>query len=224
MYPEDRVLVGVINRQRDLRLAREQHWYRVPQGQMPRGIHADYLAFYLSGLLRGQPSGVYVYTRPAGMELHYRKDLLPKEASHPRALDVYYRVALEPLRPKDPPILNPTRRPITFIHTTWDRFIHATQIRDLYSDADYYVDRLYHALRSRGVATERYWESERRLTNRPPGLRILCENGGIDAATEPGGDFFLDTAQQEDQLLKALLLRIAQQGGAVMLPLPHNIR
>ena len=36
MYPEDRVLVGVIRRQRDLRLARDEGWYRIPLAHWPR--------------------------------------------------------------------------------------------------------------------------------------------------------------------------------------------
>ena len=31
MLPEDSVLVGVINRKRDLVYALDQHWYRIPQ-------------------------------------------------------------------------------------------------------------------------------------------------------------------------------------------------
>lgn len=224
MYPEDRVLVAVINRQRDFKFARDEHWYRIPQARMPRGIQADYLALYLSGIVKGEPSGVYYYAKPIGIELHYRKDLLPAQPDHPRANEVYYRVALNPLKPKKPPILNPSRRPITFIHTTWDRFVHATQIRDLYSDADYYVDRLFHALRNRGVVAERYWDAERRVTGHAPGLRILCENGNVDAATEPGGEFFLDTSLKDDAILQALLDKIARNGGPVMLPLNTELR
>jgi hypothetical protein len=224
MYPEDRVLVGIINRQRDFKFARDDHWYRIPQAQLPRGIQADYLAFYLSGILKGEPSGVHFFARPAGVELHYRKNLLPMQADHPRADEVYYRIALNPLKPKKPPILNPSRRPITFIHTTWDRFVHATQIRDLYSDADYYVDRIFHALRNHGVEADRYWDAERKVTGHAAGLRIFCENGSVDAGTESGGDFFLDANLKDDAVLKALLDKIARQGGAVMLPLSHDFR
>ncbi len=224
MYPEDRVLVAVINRQRDFRLARDELWYRIPQVRMPHGIHADYVAFFLSGILKDQPSGVHFFTSPAGIELHYRRNLLPKEASHPRADETYYRIALNPLKAKIPPILNPSRRPVTFIHTTWDRFVHATQIRDLYSDADYYVDRIYHALRNRGVDADRYWDAERKVTGHSAGLRILCQNGTVDAQIEPGSDIFLDAALQDDVILREVLDKIARQGGPVMLPLNNDLR
>ena len=45
-WPEDRVLVAAITRRRDLRLAREAGWYRIPFGRMPQGIPAEYIAFF----------------------------------------------------------------------------------------------------------------------------------------------------------------------------------
>ncbi len=134
-FPEDRVLVGVIQTKRDLAFARVDHWYRIPQAQMPRGITTEYLAFFLSGKVFGENSKRFSITRRCarGWNWCYRKDLLPNEAEHPRANEVYYRVALGDLEAKTPPITNPTRRPISFIYTTWDRFVHAQTIADLYS-------------------------------------------------------------------------------------------
>ena len=61
------------------------------------------------------------------------------------------------------------------------------------------------------------------MTGRAPGLRILCENGNVDAATEPGGDFFLDASLKDDGVLQALLDKIARSGGPVMLPLNNDL-
>ena len=49
MYADDRVLVGVVNRAKDFEIARRHHWYRIPEGQLPRGLNAEYIAFFLSG-------------------------------------------------------------------------------------------------------------------------------------------------------------------------------
>lgn len=222
MNPEDRVLVGVINRKRDLGYVRNEHWYRIPQKKMRDGVHADYLAFFLSGkVFKEQSGGVHYYARIRGLELAYRRDLLPKETDHPRAGEVYYRVALDELQEKQPPILNPTKRVISFIYTTWDRFIHATQISDLYSEADYYVDRIYHALRSEGVASERLWEAEKGLTEFAPGLRILCEQGTLNASARPAsGAVYIDTSQSEDKILAAIRAEIERQGGPVTVNIP----
>ena len=147
MYADDRVLVGVLNRKKDLHIARQQNWYRIPQKQLPRGLNAEYIAFFLSGKPFRERSGTIAYfARITGLELARRRDLLPDEAQ--RALGIYYKVQFRDLVPKDPPIENYPARSISFIRTTWDRFLSAETIGDLYSAADFYVDRVHHALRN----------------------------------------------------------------------------
>ncbi|MGQ9886962.1 MAG: hypothetical protein ACUVSX_00595 [Aggregatilineales bacterium] len=140
MYPEDCVLVGVVNRQRDFLCARDQHWYRVPVDRMPRGgLYSDYIAFFLSGTTFGERSGgVHYYARRTGFELARRRDLLPEEASHPRADAVYYKLQFGALCEKRPPVVNSARRPVTFILTTWERFERARCISELYGALDRY--------------------------------------------------------------------------------------
>ena len=147
MYADDRVLVGVLNRKKDLEIARRQNWYRIPQRQLPRGLNAEYIAFFLSGKVFRERSGSIAYfARLTGLELARRSDLLPGEGK--RTADIYFKLQFRKLVVKDPPIENVPARSISFIRTTWDRFISAETIADLYSTGDYYVDRVYHALRS----------------------------------------------------------------------------
>jgi hypothetical protein len=131
MYPEDRVLIGVVRRLRDLRMLRQQHWYRIPQQRMPHGIDADVLGFFVSGRA-GVKSGIYFYARPRGVELCYRRDLLPDEPDHPHADHPYYRVALGDIHEKTPPVLNDEGWRFAFLHTTWERFERARVLRDLF--------------------------------------------------------------------------------------------
>ena len=146
MYADDRVLVGVMSRKRDLAIAREQGWYRIPQGQLQRGLNAEYLAFFLSSKGFGrQGGGIAYFARITGIELARRRDLLPDEET--RADELYYKVQFRDLVEKDPPIENFPARSISFIRTTWDRFVSAETISDLYSAADFYVDRVFYALR-----------------------------------------------------------------------------
>lgn len=222
MFPDDRVLVAVINRKRDFDIARDAHWYRVPQARMKRGINAEYLAFFLSGkVFKERSGGIHYYAERRGLELAYRRDLLPKEVNRPRGGDVYYKIQLGDLVEKAPPVVNPTRRPISFIYTTWDRFVHAQEIADLYSEADYFVDRIYHALRNYGVQADRFWEAESRETGLASQLRILCEKGTVVASTEEADDaIFLDEGDEEDAILAAIREEIARHGGPVMISIP----
>ena len=133
MYPEDRVLVGVIRSQRDFRLALDEHWYRIPVARWPRDVDCEIVAFFLSRAFGTLNGGIRFYADMRGLELTYRRDLLPSEPDHRRADDVYYRVALGPLQEKRPPVLNPGRRRFAFITCTWERFASARVIQDLYA-------------------------------------------------------------------------------------------
>ncbi len=147
MYADDRVLVGVVKRVKDFEIARRDGWYRIPEIQLPRGLNAEYIAFFLSGrAFRDVGGSVAYFARVTGLELARRRDLLPDESG--RAEDVYFKLQFRRLVPKDPPILNQPARPISFIRTTWDRFVSAEFISDLYLKSDFYVDRVYHALRA----------------------------------------------------------------------------
>lgn len=145
MFPEDRVLVAVINRRRDLAAAR-QGWYRIPTARHT-WREVEYLAFFLSRAF-GPDNGAVRWVAPVrGWELARRRDLLPAEADHPRADAIYFRIALGPLTGVDPPIVNGgaggRARTITFIYTTGAAFTAAHTIRDLSGAGDYAVTRVY---------------------------------------------------------------------------------
>ncbi|MEP7290837.1 MAG: hypothetical protein ABI835_03590 [Chloroflexota bacterium] len=222
MLPEDSVLVGVINRKRDLSYAREQHWYRIPQARMPRGITADYLAFFLSRSFGERNGAIHYFAERKGLELLYRRDLLPNEPNSARADEVYYRIALGDLQRKEPPVVNDTRRSLNFIYTTWDRFVHASRIADLYSDNDYFVDRIFYALNDRGLNVSRSWDAEQRTDSFAPGLRILRDNGSTFVAStkHDSGAYYLDQAQGEDTILQAILTQITNTRGPATLSIP----
>lgn len=147
MYPEDRVLVALINRPKDFEIARERGWYRVPEKKAPRGVFFEYVAFYFTAAFGEEKYAVHYYARRLGHELVTRRELLPDEPDHPRADESYYKLQLGPLQRREPPIISLHWRRITFIHTTWDRFQAAKEIHDLFVEDEEFVDRLYHALR-----------------------------------------------------------------------------
>ena len=131
-HPADRVLVCVVNRKRDFDRLREEHWYRIPQRQMPDGINAEVLAFFFSRVFGELNGAVHTFARVTGVELAYRHWLLPSETEHVRAEDTYYRVSLASLERKHPPVVNDRHRSVAFIRTTWERFLAARSVHDLY--------------------------------------------------------------------------------------------
>lgn len=228
VFPDDRVLVGIINRKTDLTYLLQEHWYRIPQVQMPDGIYAEYLAFFLSGTAaKDMPqSGIYYFARRNGLELKYRKDLLPNETSKKamsRADEVYYKIQFQKIDQKYPPITNPTKRRFAFIHTTWDRFIKGATLADLYSKNDYYVDRIYHALRDKNIRSDRYWDAQRKRTGYGANIRVLCEGGTFTGYTEREFDdqngVYMDSDQPIDMIFEEIRSKMAQLGGPISLPL-----
>lgn len=189
MYPEDRVLVAVINRPKDFEIARDQGWYRVPEERAPRGVFFEYVAFYFTAAFGAEKYAVHYYARRLGHELVTRRELLPDEPDHPRADERYYKLQLGPLQRREPPIVSRRWRRITFIHTTWDRFQAAQELNDLFVEGGEFVDRLYHALREQGLAPERSYPLRETGGDYLVPLAIPCRAGllGIDLTDgEPG--------------------------------------
>ncbi len=222
MYPEDRVLVGVMPHPRDLEIAREQHWYRVPARHAPQGIHAEYVAFYFTKSFGPDLRwAIHFYARRTGHELARRVDLLPDDPGHPRAHERYYKLQLGPLKQKVPPIVSMRWRRITFIQTTWDRFVKAREVNDLFSSDNVFVDRVYHALKARGIQPERAVEIREGQTCFTVDLLIPCRDGAVMLSTGSERPLrALALAGDESEDLRRIEAAIQQYGGPLMVDLP----
>jgi hypothetical protein len=142
------VLVAVLNNADDLRRAAADGWYRIPQRRAPRRIGADYLAFYQTGAFREQDEAqtVTYYAPTRRYRLATRRELLPDESAHARADDYYYRIDIGPLHRLERPVPATTFRRVTFIHTTLNCLLTATDVRDLFRQDDPF-EQLWAALR-----------------------------------------------------------------------------
>ena len=134
MAPEDlRVLVAVINSPRDLGLAREKGWYRIPLKRAPRQVGADVLAFYQTAAFEPQERwAVNYYAKIHRYRIVTRTELLPDEADHPRAGDRYFKVEIGPMQRLSRSVPSRRLRRITFIPTTLDKLLGAGEINDLW--------------------------------------------------------------------------------------------
>lgn len=183
MYPEDRVLVAYMPRPADFESVRREGWYRIPHTHAPKGLYAEYFAFYFGREFGEKKWAIHFYARQTGYELLKRVDILPGEPDHPRAGMLYYKVSLGPLQQLEQPIVSLRWRRITFMHTTWDRFQDAREINDLFIEGGIYVDRLYYALKERGIQAERNYEVKEPGAKYEVPLVVLCRDGRIDVHT-----------------------------------------
>ena len=202
----------------DLEIAEKQHWYRIPVKHGPKGIHAEYIAFYFT---RNYPEnlrwGVHYYARRTGHELVRRVDLLPDQPDHKRAEEMYYKIQLGPLKQKEPPITSLRWRRITFIQTTWDRFVKAREVNDLYRTDNEFVDRVYHALKLRGLQPDREVPIKEGGTEYTVDMLIPCQDGAVmlSSRKEHPSNALLLAGEVEDSL-GSIEKAIEKRGGPLM--------
>lgn len=211
MYPEDRVLVAYVPRPSDFDIVRREGWYRIPQRFAPKGVNAEYLAFYFGSRFGEEKWAIHYYARRAGYELARRRDLLPDQPNHPHADDIYYKIQLETLQRLAQPIVSLRWRRITFIHTTWDRFRDATEINDLLIEGGPYVDRLYATLKERGIRAERDYHIDEGAGEHLVALSVPTRDGRVNVSY---GDLPHDD-QAVLAMVEAMLREIVRQGGAI---------
>lgn len=153
------VLVAVVNNARDLALARERHWYRIPVGRAPRQIAAEYLALYQTSAFGQEGQSIRYFAPILRYHLLTRAELLPDERDHPRAAEQYFKLEIGELQGLERPILNHSHPRLTFLYTTLDRLFQAAEVKDLWLRAAA-REKLYAAVRERGLAVECWYPVE----------------------------------------------------------------
>ena len=125
MADENSVLVAVMNNARDLKLAREAHWYRIPVEKAVKwgGHHwpPRWLAFYQTRVFGDEAYSVRYYAHVHEIDVVKRRDLFPEEDNDKKSDDLYYQLILSPLQALPRPIVSLRLRRITFIPTTWQK-------------------------------------------------------------------------------------------------------
>ncbi len=132
IFPDDRVLIAIMNNKTDWSRVQDEGWYRIPVKHAPEPVpHIDIIAFYFTKPFGSDKWAVHYYAAVTGHELLTRKDLIPGQPDHKRAGDWYYKLELGPLQHKIPPIKTERWRRVTFVFTTGDRFEAAEDMSDL---------------------------------------------------------------------------------------------
>jgi hypothetical protein len=211
MYPEDRVLVAYLPEPADYSRIEADGWYRIPVRHAPKGLHAEYIAFYFGSKFGAEKWAIHYYAPNVGHELTTRRALIPAEPDHERADDLYYKVQLGPLVRRQEPIISLRWRRITFIHTTWDRFQDAAEINDLFVEGDSYVDRIYATLKERGIQAERNYNIKEPPVAYMLPLVVPCHGGLVEVPQ----DRVPADAAGVDELVEKIISETIERGGAI---------
>ncbi|MGD8966245.1 MAG: hypothetical protein PVI07_01940 [Anaerolineae bacterium] len=179
-YPSDRVLVAIMNSRRDFAIARDEGWYRIPKKRAPASTtEAVVLAFYFTKAFGDQKWSIPCYAPVEGHELVRRRDLFPQQCDHPRADEAYYKLQLGPLMELEEPIPSLRWRRVTFIESTWDRFVAAEEINDLYASG---ADGLYVTLKEEDLHPEREFLLRDEGVEYVVDMAIPCREGTVAIA------------------------------------------
>jgi hypothetical protein len=173
-----RVLVVVLNSLRDLEVAREQGWYRIPLKRAPTRVGADYLAFYQTSVFGEERWAVNYYAPVRRYRIVSRRILLPGEPDHPRADDLYYGIQIGSLRRLPRSIPSRRLRRITFIPTTLERLLGAEEINDLWCGTRD-EEQIWRAFKEHGLAPERHYPLTEVEEQRTADFALFCKDGRV---------------------------------------------
>lgn len=117
------VLIGIINRKKDLDILLNKRWYRIPVSKLPRQKFS-WIAFYQTARLgTGEGKLIKYYARANRPQKLLRKDLLTDEGLHPNAGALYYKFSFSEIKRLTRPIKNTTSMRMTFGFTTLARLL-----------------------------------------------------------------------------------------------------
>ena len=185
------VLVAIMNNPLDFAIARDEHWYRIPvtsaKKWLKKRFPPQWLAFYQTKVFGAEKYAVNYYASVIDVHEVYRWELFPDQPHNEKSNKCYYQLILEPLKQLPKPIFSRRLRRIMFISTTWQKFINAVEINDLY-DTSPLEDKLWAKLKYHQIQAERQEFVTIKKKNYALDFAIYCATGKIDV--EANGDTY----------------------------------
>lgn len=176
-------LVAVMTNGRDWGILHEQGWYRIPKKRAPREWPPRWLAFYQTRKFGQDKYAVNYYAQVREIRTATRIELLPGQANHPRRNHEYHQVFVDSLVRLPRPIPSLRWRRITFIPTTWERLMGATEINELYH-GNPLEESLWTELRRVHIAAEREYNFKARRARYFLDFAVFCSKGHLDIETD----------------------------------------
>jgi len=181
------VLVAIMNNLLDFNLAQEKHWYRIPVRSTRRRLRERWpprwLAFYQTKVFGPERWAVNYYAPVRRIRVVRRRELLPDDPSHPRANEMYHKVEIGRLQRLPRPIVSRRWRRFVFIPTTWEKFISAVEINDLFDESPL-EDRLWAEFKRHDVDAERQYFFQVKASLYALDFAIFCDQGHLNVETD----------------------------------------
>jgi very-short-patch-repair endonuclease len=171
----------------DFAIAGDEHWYRIPvhvvESRLKKCWPPQCLAFYQTKVFGSEAYAVNYYSRVLAVHKVFRWQLFAEQPRDERGKQRYYKLWLSPLQRLPQPILSRRWRLIVFIPTTWQKFVNAVEINDLYDESPL-EDRLWAELKRLNINAERQEFVRVKGRNYALDFAIYCASGKIDVETD----------------------------------------
>lgn len=190
------MLVAIINNQLDFSIACNKHWYRIPVDSVKKWLSnkwpPKWISFYHTKIFGEKAHSIRYYARILKLGKVQRWQLFPDRPLDEKCDKLYYQLLIEPLKQLSKPIYSRRWRRIVFIPTTWEKFIHAVEINDLYEGSQL-EDRLWAEFKRLAIPAERQELIKVNQRNYFLDFAIYCARGKLDIETD--GDKWHHTPQ-----------------------------
>jgi len=200
MSKRGEVLVAIINNKLDFAILRERLWYRIPVSSVQRWLkdrwHPKWLAFYQTMAFGAEKHAINYFGEVIDIQEVRRWQLFPNEPHNEKSNRRYYQVFFKSIQQLPKPIFSRRYRRIVFIPTTWQKFIKAVEINDLFDESSL-EDRLWAEFKRHNIPAERQEYVIAKGNNYALDFAVYCAKGNIDVETD--GDFWHANPEKAEQ-------------------------
>lgn len=184
---KNEILVAIMNNVNDFDIAQNQNWYRIPAESVEKWLKKrwppQWIAFYQTKVFGNDKWSINYYAEVIDIQKVFRSQLFPDEPLNKKTGSLYYKIIFEPLRRLPKPIMSRRFRRIVFISTTWEKFVNAIEINDLYDESPL-ENRLWSEFKRLEINAERQEFVKAGGRNYALDFAIYCESGKIDVETD----------------------------------------
>ncbi len=177
------MLVALIRDKKDFAILKNEGWYRIPVIHTPKRWPPDYIAFYQPLAFGNDAFRIRFYGKVAQINQATRRELFPNEFESELSNKVYHRIQIERLEERHTPILARFARPVVFVPTTWQKFMAAEELNDLFDESPL-EDLLWEELKRHKVPAERQWRIQLKGNQYFFDFAFLCNQGKLDVETD----------------------------------------
>ncbi len=179
------VLVALLRDKKDFAILQTEGWYRIPVETAPKHWPPKVLAFYQGKVFGAEEAyKIRYFGEIAQIDIVPRKELLPDDEKNlHKAENLYYRMQVSKLKEREIPIVSYRPRRLVFIPTTWEKFLLAEQINDLF-DGSKLEDRLWTKLKYINILAERQWKLKIQEHAYYLDFAVFCKNGKLAIETD----------------------------------------